>query len=259
MYWDFTELGLHEICIPLDAVNCKNPMCDNKNHIESITKYYSILIYMLQQGSSLIFENNFVSPAKSKKTDFKWTEELNSLHSLSKNAYDNWIKGTKPNSGYLYEQMCTTRKNFKFARRKQKQKSKQELADGLASSMIRNHPTRNFWQQIQLLNNLQSKHANSHTINGVSGAENISNLWKNHYCDLLNSKWSSHSLHNGCYDISSVVTDQKCYAEFDQQFCTVALAKMLSSKLKLNSAAGSDGLMAEHILLSHESVYFHVS
>ena len=45
----------------------------------------------------------------------------------------------------------------------------------------------------------------------------------------------------------------------EQYLCAMEDAKMLAQKLKLNSAAGLDGLQAEHIRLAHDIIYFHTS
>ena len=79
-------------------------------------------------------------------------------------------------------------------------------------------------------------------------------MWKNHYSQLLNSVGEP-------IDSKTVqfIADEERYMNVEQYLCAMEGAKMLAQKLKLKSAAGLDGLQAEHIRLAHDIVYFHIS
>ena len=44
---------------------------------------------------------------------------------------------------------------------------------------------RNFWKEVRKLNSCDTIQSN--IIDGVSGESNITNLWKSHFCDILNA------------------------------------------------------------------------
>ena len=84
--------------------------------------------------------------------------------------------------------------------------------------------------------------------------QNLPMMWKENYKHTLNSVDDSISP-----AILLSFEDANHYVKAAQYYCTVALVKSLACKLKLISAPGVDGLQAEHILHSHESIYLHRS
>ena len=93
--------------------------------------------------------------------------------------------------------------------------------------------------------------------------QNIVNMWKNHYQQLLNSTNSSKSSDLSTTHLKSKTmgphnkTDK--FDEVKKFLCTVDLARSLSQKLKPDCAGGLDGLSANHIMFAHEIIYLHIS
>ena len=56
-------------------------------------------------------------------------------------------------------------------------------ADALASD-LQNNDYDSFWKDVRKLNSCDSIHSN--IIDGVSGESNITNLWRTHFCNILN-------------------------------------------------------------------------
>ena len=101
------------------------------------------------------------------------------------------------------------------------------------------------------------------TINGVSGTQNIVNMWEIHYQQLLNSTNNSNSSDlTTTHLISETMGPLFKVDEFDKQkklSCTVDLARSLSQKLKPDCAGGLDGLSENYITLAHEIMYLRIS
>ena len=93
-------------------------------------------------------------------------------------------------------------------------------------------------------------------INGVSGTQNIVNMWENYYQQLLNSTNSSNSSDlSTTHLISETMGPLNKIDKFDEMkkfLCTVDIAHSLSQKLKPDCAGGFDGLSANHIMSAHE-------
>ena len=148
--------------------------------------------------------------------------------------------------------MNQSRKKFKKELRKHKRYLKKKFADELANKMIGNHPSIEFWQQIKRLNSIPRCNASS--INGITGDKSLAAVWKNHYSQLLNSVGEPVNSKTVQF-----VAGEEHYMNVEQYLCAMEDAKMLAQKLKLTSAAGLDGLQAEHIRLAHDIIYFHIS
>ena len=57
-------------------------------------------------------------------------------------------------------------------------------ADALALELL-NNDYDSFWKDVRKLNSCDSIQSN--IIEGVSGESDITNLWKNHFCNILNA------------------------------------------------------------------------
>ena len=88
-------------------------------------------------------------------------------------------------------------------------------------------------------------------VNGVSSAQNIANMWGNHYGQLLNRNEASFNKGDRTvFDFDECKADT--YETIKPYFCAFQLAQFLSQKLKLNCAPGFDGVFAYHIIFAHE-------
>ena len=119
--------------------------------------------------------------------------------------------------------------------------------------MIGNHPSTEFWLQIKRINSGSTCTASS-SIDGITGDQNLAMMSKKNYSQILNSVDEP---------ISPAILQSfggaNQYVKVEQYYCTVQLVKSLANKLKLNLDHARNGLQAEHILHSHESVYLHIS
>ena len=150
------------------------------------------------------------------------------------------------------------KKEFKKLFRQHKKKLRKQAADTLACSFIDNHPTNQFWKNINIQSSTRTNVLPA-TINGVSGTQNIVNMWENHYQLLLNSTNSSKlSDLSTTHLISETMGPLSKTDKFDKVkkfLCTVDLARSLSQKLKPDRAGGLDGLSANHIMFAYEIIH----
>ena len=62
---------------------------------------------------------------------------------------------------------------------------KQNKANALALSLQPDNSKENFWQRLKMINKKSASYSTS--VSGVSGANNVAEMWGNHFDSLLNS------------------------------------------------------------------------
>ena len=121
----------------------------------------------------------------------------------------------------------------------------------MASSFIDNHPTNQFWKNIDIESSTKTNVLLA-TINEASGTQNIVNMWENHYQQLHNSTNSSNSSDlSTTHLISETMGSLYKVDKFDEvkKFLRpVDLARSPSQKLKPDCAGELNGLSAKHII-----------
>ena len=255
-YYQSTKSYLSNLLLPLKVINC-NAGCNDSAHLESISTYYQGIINSLQASLPLQIHNS-----RRNSRIPNWSAVLKNYRKKAKTSYLTWINSSKPKTGPVFELMRKHKKELKKLFRQHKKKPRKQAADTLACSFIDNHPTNQFWKNINIQSSTKTNVLPA-TINGVSGTQNIVNMWENHYQRLLNSANSSKSSDlSTTHLISETMGPLNKTDKFDEVkkfLCTVDLARSLSQKLKPDCAGGLDGLSANHIMFAHEIIYLHIS
>ena len=140
-----------------------------------------------------------------------------------------------PRSGSIFRAMSTARARFKSALR-QCRLDEQMIRSNKLANYMQCHDLNNFWKEIALRN--KSKSTQSNCIVGISGETDIANLWKDHYCSLLNS--------------STNITDKDVVCTSFKKMCFnhgmhVSVTEVLDllQCLTNDKATGMDGLSGE--------------
>ena len=145
----------------------------------------------------------------------------------------------KPRLGFLFSRMQKTTATFKLALRYCRQNEQQLRADACASSLSSKDPTK-FWESIKKVSNSKAtKYAS--TIGCVSGEEQITETWKNHFQQEYNSV--------KCDNDAKLVTNLLATANGGD--VTVCLADVVDAirKQKKGKSAWPDGV--------HSKVFIH--
>ena len=112
-----------------------------------------------------------------------WNEHVSELHSAARDAFKVWSESGRPRLGPIFDHKQATNAKYKYAVRFIKNNEDVMRADSLARK-LQNNSCFDFWQEVKFLNN--NKMALPSSIDGVSGAGNIADLWKSHYQELFN-------------------------------------------------------------------------
>ena len=229
-YCMLTEGCLHDIHVPTEAVGCRDTHCTNVDHFESLNKMYNDIV------SSLIQAGEESSQTKKRAYINKpgWAEYVDSLYDTSREVRHMWVNAGKPRQGPVYDLHVKSKARFKYALRFIKNNENALRKEALAKKVTELNPEA-FWREIKSINNCNTPLPSS--IEGVSGEKEIVDLWRKHFCDLLN-----------CVNNSSVdACEHDCDTPYDEIVVTVDEVTNAIKKLDINKACGSDGICSEHI------------
>ena len=142
--------------------------------------------------------------------------------------------------------MRSSKSRFKYALRSVRKSEEMIRADAMASDLLNNDQD-SFWKEVKKLNSCKSILTN--IIDSISGESNISNLWKNHFCNILNA--------NVCdSDIKNNILVQLENIQYTNDMTVSARdVSNLISQLKCGKAAGSDVLCAEYFKFAHDKLH----
>ena len=149
--------------------------------------------------------------------------------------------------------MKNKRKIFTSALRQCRCEQDRHEANALAAVLSSNNSGKLFWRKV----NKSNKSTISAFVGGAKGSnEAITEIWRSHYSTLLNSVSKSSA------DNEFLLKQLQCGALFDDFStfqCSVDVIGSLLRKLKLNCAAGTDNITAEHLCYCDDSIKFYLS
>ena len=159
-------------------------------------------------------------------------------HDNYRDTYTMWVDNNKPKYGIFFDLYKKSRAQFKYTSRACKQNKEQHIADNIASDLSKNDYNK-FWNKVKSRNKCGNYTAA--IINGVSGSENIVNMWKDHYSNLLNS----------CAPTDEIKIDVDMLTSVDQEFhkdMIIANEELEDAKkaLKSEKSPAHDNLSSEH-------------
>ena len=86
-------------------------------------------------------------------------------------------------------------------------------------------------------------------MSGISGESNITNLWKNHFCNILNANVCDSDLKN------NIMVQLENIQYTNDMTVSARDVSNLISQLKCGKAAGSDDLCAEYFKFAHDKLH----
>ena len=193
-YCDLSDANLLRIPIPHDALRCIDANCTNVNHRNDLNKFYDNITESMSKASEAIFDNKGAGTNRRNGTHSVpgWNEHVNELHNIARQSFLEWIVEGKPKHGTVFDDMKLSRARFKYELRCLKRHKDQQIGDSLANKLQDSKPE-HFWKEINRINKCKVTLPNC--IDGVTGANNICELWKNHFHQLLNCIQDDDALH----------------------------------------------------------------
>lgn len=225
-YHYLTEMSLGNILVPYDALMCDNINCASPEHCDDLCNMYNQVVAGLNDASKPFcktwFKQHNVRPG--------WNKHVRKYHQQAREAFTNWVAAGKPRAGPVYELKKQADKQFKYAVRYIK-RSEHNLKAGSMARKLLQHDVQDFWKEVQVMNITKVPLPSS--IEGVTGPDNIVELWRKHYSDLFNCVKSD------CFSIGNVSNDNVVIT-------TEEVAGAIK-KLSMSKSSGLDQITAEHL------------
>lgn len=229
-YLHESENCLKNVNIPLGTICCKNANCQNDDHTEDLNVFYNSITESLLNSSCQAFSN--VLGKKNFKCRPGWTDFVQDLHKCAREFFVMWCDAGKPKQGQIFKLMLTTKARFKYSLRFIKQHENRLQSESLANSMSNENPEI-FWKEVKKMNRVKTPLPNN--INGVSGKNEITEVWRKHFSDLLNC------IQDNVDDVTQGKIINDCIS------VSVHDIEDAIKKLVNNKSCGMDGIYAEHL------------
>ena len=232
-YSSRSKYHLSQVQLDHPLLLCDDATCTDDTHRDAIDNMFDGINNALKDASAHISTN---SSHKVKKIP-NWRETCADLHDQARDAFILWKINGKPRAGPICQIMRSTRANFKAALRLCKKNNQRDEADQLAKKLL-NSNRKDFWKNIK---NVKNEHQNvplAENIDGATGAEAITKMWKEHYSKLLNS--SADERLKG--SVIGRINEDLMY----ERVSSNQIAKAIDT-LKKGKSAGIDGIYGEHL------------
>ena len=234
-----------DVSLDCEAIYCKNTACSDPNHKHSIEKLYGSIVSSLHNAADGIIPTNNMNNGSGPHAIPGWNERVKSAHALARDAFKFWITSGKARQGTEYEEMKTSRSNFKYILRMCKRQESTTKADSLANDLI-GKDQKSFWRHVSKHSRKSPPLANN--VEGATGHVDITNMWHDHFKGLLNCV---DNITHREYVLDSIGDMPTQYDLF-----TPVEIKSAIESLKGNKASGTDNVFAEH--LKHAGAKIHV-
>ena len=184
-YTQYVHSLLQRVRIPPDLLLADSIPCDFSLYV--IDQYYVDTVSCVKAAVS-----DVIPKRKCTNSSFNipgWNTYVKEKHEFAREAYTAWAQAGRPKFGTLFDNMNRNRAIFKLALRYCRNHIEEMKADACAESLL-NKDVRKFWDSVYKISNAKaSAHVNS--IGGVTGSVDVTNMWKDYFEKLYNSKQNS--------------------------------------------------------------------
>ena len=224
-----TDKLLGEIPTPIEAIRCSDNNCEHAAHRRDLCDMYDSIVRALHEASKPI-------QTRSRKAHIAkpgWTEYVSGHQTEAKLAHKAWILAGRPRQGPELDNKKLTHARYKYAVRSVVRHEQALRANSMAEKLMGNNPT-GFWKEVKTLN--RAKTPLPCNIEGVSGAGNIAEKWRQHYTVLFNC----------------VKSDPYRVGSIEEEAGIFSASEVLKAieRLADNKACGHDDITAEHLKLA---------
>ena len=233
-YVHHTDMLLGNIELPKDAIFCRDMNCKNQEHCKALCSLYDYIVNSISASSKSLHKPKSIRGVKP-----GWNHYVEGLHAEARAAFKSWAEAGKGRSGPLFEHKKHTNAQFKYALRYIKRNENILRSDSLARKLQLNS-VNEFWKEIRVINN--SKTPLPSSIDGVSGPDESSFLWRKKYQELVNCvKSNVTAVENVEFEAGVIITPSE-----------IANAILM---LGDNKASGMDNITAEHVKYASRKLY----
>ena len=224
---------------------CDDVQCKDVCHHASIDRLFKELQDCLMEASEKLSSN--ANPSFPQIVG--WNDICKDAHSLARDSFLAWVRSNRPKQGTAFVEMTRARAHFKLVLRQCRLDIKSNTKDALAKKLLSKNP-KDFWKEVRASNNTGQTPLAS-TVDGATGANNISKMWEYYFKNLLNS---CNDFSNSDF-VKSQFDKLSCDMSVKEGFCMPTIVKESIKKLKPGKSVGKDGISGEHFIYCGERIY----
>ena len=218
--------------------------CDHDEHLDKVLDCYNVLTASIAQGGRHCIEPKCVGKPRHPKSIPQWNQCVKLKHELARKAFLLWRSHGSPKGGPIALLMRQTRLSFKYALRKCRREQKKVMANKMASALLGQEPTR-FWTLIR--QQLGTGTPLPPSFGEVSGSENITKMWADHFCNIFSDLTCS----SDTSILLQLSNDKSTRTPpIDARDVSAAVAKLKSGK-----SPGWDNISTDHMLHLHPDIF----
>ena len=227
------------------GMQCRDSYCTSEKHILLLKNAYIHLINSFKNASQPFISN--ISKKKFKLVP-GWNDHCKDLYAIARSKYKIWNEGGRFRIGAAYEQMKTSRCEFKNALKQCKKDSENIKKAKLQQSFQFKNKTA-FWRDIKKLKNNKTKLPT--IIDKESDPVKIAEIFSAKYRNILNDQ--NCNTKTEVYDENISAIRNECKNKINLIRFT---PKQVSSSIKsLNDSLGFDRIHSSHLKLANNSLY----
>ena len=226
------------------ACNCAG-RCDDKSHILYLENLWNSFAMSVVELGREVF-----GVIKGKKCCVPgWNSYVKDFYAASREAFRLWKSSGSPRFGPIACAMRKSRADFKYALRQCRLHEDEMRAEAL-SYKLQNGDVANFWRDIQSLGKGTSRLPER--VDGAVGEQEIANLWKIKFSQVLNSVDDIRS-RDEFFDRVNQLSDT------DIERVTVTEVRSIVNKFANNKAIGIDGIPNEFFKYANLNILIFLS
>lgn len=240
------------IKLPTDALLCTDLRCHDPVHFQSVDNYAREITHACIDAAETTIPHSCNRQSSSRIPG--WSERVQPLREKSLFWHHLWLECDRPRSGAVADSMRRTRAAYHYAIRQVKRDEESIVRERVANAML-NDGGRNFWSEIKRMRG--NKAGVSRTVDGLTDADSIANLFADKYRELYTSVPYNES---EMQDIVRCVQEAPIGASSTTD-CIINTndVKTAIARLKAHKNDGSSEFSSDHIVNAGNDLCVHVA
>ena len=244
---------LHNIHIPNCIVNCRDPLCRNRLHIDSLNSYACDITRACVDAANLSIPHTGKSVIGRRAVP-GWKDHVEPARAKSILWHKIWCESGRPRSGVVADIMRRTRAAYHYAIRYVKQNERSIIQQRFAEAVASNH-TRDLWSEVRKLNGNSARPVN--VVDGLADPKQIADQFSNKFNDLYNSvSFDTNEMEHIDQVINDRIIDSDVIDDYSVSELDVGAA---IAKLKVNKNDGGSGLSTNNFIYAGADLWRHIA
>jgi len=250
-YQNLLKDRMARVTVPVEALACRNPMCQNLEHCNMLNNYAGSVIEACTSAANETLPHTGhgrrpVVPG--------WTEQVEPFRSKSILWHNMWVECGRPRCGVVADIMRRTRAQYHYAIRRVKRQEADIVKQRFAQAVCSNC-SRDLWTEMRKITAKRVSPASC--VDGYLSPQSISDHFANKYQDLYNCV--SYDV-DDMYNLSKVIVNSISELGYSTD-CVITATDVVDAicKLKYNKNDGCAGLSTNHLKHASPELFVHIS